>query len=59
MLALIPGCFVGLKGWEGWLDLRRQQLLAGSGRAVSGSSGELADLRKRVRTLERIALGID
>lgn len=47
-----------LRGWEDWLELRRQQLGAGRtpGRAPSGRL-ELADLRDRVRRLEAIANG--
>ncbi|WP_324750127.1 hypothetical protein SH591_00915 [Sphingomonas sp. LY54] len=52
-----------LRGWHGWLDVRRMEIEAGSGGHSSHPSPaariELADLRERVRKLERIANGID
>lgn len=54
---------VALKGWRGWLDLKRMELDA-RGPAESSSPSpaariELADLKERVRRLEAIASGID
>ena len=52
-----------LRCWHGWLDVRRMEIEAGSGGHASHPSPvtriELADLRERVRKLERIANGID
>lgn len=52
-----------LRGWNGWLDVRRMEIETGSGAEASYASPaariELADLRERVRKLERIANGID
>lgn len=51
-----------LKGWQGWLELKRLELSQGcSERTVPPATGriELADLRERVRKLEAIAAGID
>ena len=52
-----------LKGWSGWLELKRLEL---SGRPQSFDSApsptsriELADLKERVRKLEGIAAGVD
>ena len=48
-----------LKGWSGWLELRRIQLSSlelGGNRAVSRPK-DLAELRERVRRLEAIASG--
>ncbi len=45
-----------LKGWSEWLELRREQLGAGSVPAVA-APGELRALRERVRRLEAIADG--
>ena len=44
-----------LKGWQGWLELRRIEL----GRGGDGPQGrpELAELRARVRRLEALASG--
>lgn len=48
-----------LKAWHGWLEVRRIELEArgGGGRKGSPARPELADLRARVRRLERIASG--
>lgn len=54
-----------LKGWRGWLDLRRLELDShreSQSRAASPSPAsriELADLKERVRKLEAIAAGVD
>ena len=50
----------GLKGWTGWLELRRLELAGRGGRRpriASGGRPELADLRERVKRLEAIANG--
>ena len=39
-----------LRGWNGWLDLKRAEL---------GRRGEEADLKERIRKLEAIAAGVD
>ena len=54
--------WAGLKGWQGWLELKRLELTQGSAeRTVPQAGGriEIADLRERVRKLEAIAAGID
>jgi hypothetical protein len=55
-----------LKGWQGWLDLKKMELANGfaprSDEPVASPAGgriELADLKERVRKLEAIAAGID
>lgn len=56
-----------LRGWQGWLDLKRQELdraAPSSARAEEGSGIgtariELADLRERIRKLEAIASGVE
>ena len=61
-LALTIAALALLKGWRGWLDLKRLELASRSGEAnLPPASGriELADLRERVRKLEAIAAGID
>ncbi len=54
--------FAGLRGWQGWLDVKRLEL-AGSGRrdarSPAGDMIEVADLKERVRKLESIAAVID
>jgi hypothetical protein len=51
-----------LKGWNGWLDLKKAEL----GQHVPESSPpsaaariEVADLKERIRKLEAIAAGVD
>lgn len=54
-----------LRGWQGWLDLKRSELGGHSGpRQQEGSSMgaariELADLKERIKKLEAIASGVD
>lgn len=52
-----------LRGWEGWLQLRRLELSrsAGARRAPSPATHrlELIDLKDRVRRLEAIANGVE
>jgi|GEM_PF-115490 len=65
--------YAGLKGWNGWLALKRAELELVSGRggpgeslAATGGSTvsaatriDVADLKERIRKLEAIAAGID
>ncbi|MBH1992778.1 MAG: hypothetical protein I8H86_07810 [Sphingomonadaceae bacterium] len=51
-----------LRGWNGWLDLKRAEL----GRRAEDSAPpsaaariEVADLKERIRKLEAIAAGVD
>jgi len=51
-----------LKGWQGWLDIKRLEIARGIGDGLMPSGGgriEIADLKERVRKLEAIAAGID
>ena len=51
-----------LKGWQGWLELKRLELTgaqAGQGRSNAADRIEVADLRERIRKLESIAACID
>ena len=54
--------FAGLRGWQGWLDVKRLEL-AGTGRqerrSPAGEMIEVADLKERIRKLESIASCID
>ena len=55
--------FAALKGWQGWLDLKRLELEGGQMR-TAGHGGtaeriELADLKERIRKLESLAACID
>ncbi|HEU5285162.1 MAG TPA: hypothetical protein VFU20_01475 [Sphingomicrobium sp.] len=60
--ALGMASMAALKGWQGWLELKRFELTHGNAdKALPPATGriELADLRERVRKLEAIAAGID
>lgn len=61
LASLALAAAAALKGWQGWLDLKRLEL-AGRGDAPSPSPTsriEIADLKERVRKLEGIAAGIE
>ncbi len=64
--ALIATAFisvVGLKGFTGWLDLKRAELDTLRGHDTPAPSAtsriEIADLKERLRKLEAIAAGVD
>ncbi len=55
-----------LRGWQGWLDLKRQELdrslhrpAAEEGSGIGTARIELADLKERIRKLEAIASGVE
>jgi len=58
-----------LRGWNGWLELKRLELDRGPDRAGQGTGRgdnalgagmiELSDLKERLRKLEAIAAGVD
>ena len=52
-----------LRGWSGWLELKRAQMEGGIGPARAAASPahriELAALKERVRRLEAIANGVE
>jgi hypothetical protein len=62
-------CAALLKGWHGWLALKRRELDQQSDHhrpeidsgAATGMSAriEIADLKERIRKLEAIAAGVD
>ncbi len=61
VVALAMLSLAALRGWEGWLQLRRVQVAEGRVRRRAPSPAaarlELADLKDRVRRLEAIANG--
>ena len=62
MFAIGIAAWATLKGWQGWLDLKRLELVNGRAEATLPPAGgriEIADLKERVRKLEAIAAGID
>jgi hypothetical protein len=51
-----------LKGWQGWLELKRLELGAAQpqpGRGPMAERIEMADLKERIRKLESLAACID
>lgn len=57
-----------LRGWQGWLDLKRQELDRGAhstsgeiegGAGVGAARIEIADLKERIKKLEAIASGVE
>jgi hypothetical protein len=62
IVGLAGASLAGLKGWNGWLELKKIELThIAADRGLPPASGriEIADLRERVRKLEAIAAGID
>jgi hypothetical protein len=53
--------FAALRGWQGWLDLKRLELAGAEPRSHGGMAEriELADLKERIRKLESLAACID
>lgn len=54
--------WAALKGWQGWLELKRFELtIAGGDKMLPPAGGriEIADLKERIRKLEAIAAGVD
>lgn len=51
-----------LRGWRGWLELKRaelQQARLDAQPTTAGSRIEIADLKERIRKLEAIAAGVE
>ncbi|MDP2130839.1 MAG: hypothetical protein U0975_03230 [Erythrobacter sp.] len=55
-----------LRAWNGWLELKRQELersghrpASDEGSTIGGARIELADLKERIRKLEAIASGVE
>ena len=62
LAGLAIALMAALKGWQGWLELKRLELTgsrAGQGRSDVAERIEVADLRERIRKLESIAACID
>ena len=54
-----------LRGWHGWLELKRSELerhaspRQDEGSSIGAARIELADLKERIKKLEAIASGVD
>ena len=55
--------FAALRGWRGWLDLKRYEIAADrsapDGDGAPGVRIEMAAIKERLRRLEEIATGVD
>lgn len=76
-LVIATTCLVGicvvafalLRGWQGWLELKRQEMERGKmaspsaeiegGASVGAARIELADMKERIKKLEAIASGVE
>ncbi|WP_114226840.1 MULTISPECIES: hypothetical protein [Sphingomonas] len=66
LVGLGLAALAALKGWNGWLELKKMELAHGTPGyredtvpTFTGGRIEMADLKERVRKLEQIASGID
>lgn len=62
LAALLIVVLAALRGWSGWLELKRAELMPGRDEGAPASAAariELADLKERIRKLEAIAAGVD
>lgn len=60
--AMAMAVFAALKGWQGWLELKRMELAGHArhdGRGEAMERIEIADLKERIRKLEAIASCVD
>ena len=61
LAAAAMAVYAALKGWQGWLDLKRMELSGQvrDGRGPAMERIEIADLKERIRKLEAIASCVD
>jgi hypothetical protein len=65
LIGLAITLIAALKGWQGWLELKRMELTAGAAtnserpHGGAGDMIEVADLKERIRKLESIAACVD
>ncbi len=64
LLGLVIVVAAMLRGWHGWLELKRREIEHDTSPRRQGSSMgaariEIADLKERIRKLEAIASGVD
>ena len=63
LAAILIAATFALKGWQGWLELRKLEIAHGGHHdapaQLTGGRIEIADLKERVRKLEQIASGIE
>ncbi len=67
LTAIAIVAFATLRGWQGWLSLKEQEIDRApsrpreidTGSALGSARIELSDLKERIRKLEAIASGVD
>ena len=62
LVALGISLLAGLKGWQGWLEVKRMERAGPTRREPRSPTAdliEIADLKERIRKLESIAACID
>ena len=61
LLAIAILAHAALRGWSGWLDLKRTELdrRASAQPSAAATRIEVADIRERLRKLEAIAAGVE
>jgi hypothetical protein len=66
LIAIVVVAAAMLRAWQGWLELKRQELdrsvrrpATDEGSSIGTARIELADLRERIRKLEAIASGVE
>lgn len=66
LIAIIVIASALLRAWNGWLELKRQELertgqppASEEGSGIGTARIELADLKERIRKLEAIASGVE
>lgn len=66
LIAVIVIAAALLRGWQGWLELKRSELdraparpATDEGCSIGTARIELADLKERIRKLEAIASGVE
>ena len=61
LAAMGIAAFTGLKGWQGWLEIKRLELAGHrqEQRSPAMDRIEMADLKERIRKLEAIASCVD
>jgi hypothetical protein len=67
LFGLCVVAFALLRGWQGWLELKRKELdrVPSTVQEIEGGAGvgaariEMADLKERIKKLEAIASGVE
>ena len=61
LIGLVISAWTALRGWQGWLDLKRAEIdvrRSDGGSPSAASRIDIADLKERIRKLEAIAAAL-